>query len=30
MPVLTSYRNQLINSLYKSIDWFPYERNTGI
>ena len=31
MPaVLLSYRNQSIDLLRKSIDWFPYEGNTGI
>ena len=30
MPVLSSYRNQLIGILFKSIDWFLYEGNTGI
>ena len=30
MPVLPSYRNQSIDFLYKSIDWFLYEGNTGI
>ena len=30
MPVLSSYRNQLIDLLYKSIDWFLYKGNTGI
>ena len=30
MPVLSSYRNQLIGILCKSIDWFLYEGNTGI
>ena len=29
MPVLPSYRSQLIDLLCKSIDWFPYEGNTG-
>ena len=29
MPVLTSYRNQSIDLLCKSIDWFLYEGNTG-
>ena len=29
MPVLPSYRNQLIDLLYKLIDWFLYEGNTG-
>ena len=29
MPVLPSYRNQLIHLLYKLIDWFLYEGNTG-
>ena len=26
-PVFLSYRNQSINLLSKSIDWFPYDRN---
>ena len=30
MPVLHSYRNQLIDLHSKSIDWFLYEGNTGI
>ena len=30
MPVLLSYRNQSIDFLCKSIDWFLYESNTGI
>ena len=30
MLVLPSYRSQLIGFLRKSIDWFPYENNTGI
>ena len=30
MPVLPSYRNQSIDLLCKSIDWFLYEDNTGI
>ena len=30
MLVLPSYRNQSIDLLYKSIDWFLYEGNTGI
>ena len=30
MPVLPSYRNQSIDLLCKSIDWFLYEGNTGI
>ena len=30
MPVLFSYRNQSIDLLWKSIDWFLYEGNTGI
>ena len=29
MPVLPAYRNQSIDLLYKSIDWFLYEGNTG-
>ena len=29
VPVLPSYRNQLIDLLWKSIDWFLYEGNTG-
>ena len=29
MPVLSSYRNQSIDLCRKSIDWFPYESNTG-
>ena len=29
MPVLHSYRNQLIDLHSKSIDWFLYEGNTG-
>ena len=28
--VLSSYRNQSIDLLCKSIDWFLYEGNTGI
>ena len=30
MAVLPSYRNQSIDLLCKSIDWFLYEGNTGI
>ena len=30
MSVLPSYRNQSINLLCKSIDWFLYGVNTGI
>ena len=30
MPVLPSYRNQSIEMLCKSVDWFLYEGNTGI
>ena len=30
MPVLPSYRNQLIDLHSKSTDWFLYEGNTGI
>ena len=30
MPVLPSYRNQLIDLQGKSIDLFLYEGNTGI
>ena len=30
MPVLPSYRNQSIDLLCKSIDWFLCEGNTGI
>ena len=30
MPVLPSYRNQSIDLLRKTIDWFLYEGNTGI
>ena len=30
MPVLPSYRNELIDLLCKSIDWFLYEGNTDI
>ena len=30
MPVLPSYRNQSIDLICKSIDWFLYESNTGI
>ena len=30
MPVLLSYRNQSIDFLRKSTDWFLYEGNTGI
>ena len=30
MPVLPSYRNQSIDLLWKSTDWFLYEGNTGI
>ena len=30
MPVLPSYRNQPIDLLCKSIDWFLYEGNIGI
>ena len=30
MPVLSSYRNQSIDLLSRSIDWFLYEGNTGI
>ena len=30
MPVLPSYRNQSTDLQSKSIDWFPYEGNTGI
>ena len=29
MPLLPSYRNQLIDLLCKSVDWFLYEGNTG-
>ena len=29
VPVLPSYRNQSIDLLCKSIDWFLYEGNTG-
>ena len=29
-PVLPSYRNQSIDLLCKSIEWFLYEGNTGI
>ena len=29
-PVLPSYRNQPIELLYKSIDWFLFGGNTGI
>ena len=29
MPVLPSYRNQSIDLMWKSIDWFLYEGNTG-
>ena len=29
MPVLLSYRNQSVDLLCKSIDWFLYEGNTG-
>ena len=29
MPVLPSYRSQLIDLLFKSINWFLYEGNTG-
>ena len=29
MPVLPSYRNQSIDLLCKSIDWFLYDGNTG-
>ena len=29
MPVLLSYRNQLIDLNSKSLDWFLYEGNTG-
>ena len=29
VPVLPSYRNQLIDLHSKSIDWFLYEGNTG-
>ena len=28
-PVLPSYRNQSIDLLCKSLDWFLYEGNTG-
>ena len=30
MPVLPSYRNQSIDLLFKSTDWFMYEGNTDI
>ena len=30
MPVLPSYKNQSIDLLYKSVDQFLYEGNTGI
>ena len=30
MPVLLAYRNQAIDLLSKSIDWFLYEGNTDI
>ena len=30
MPVFPPYRNQSIDLLCKSIDWFLYESNTGI
>ena len=30
VPVLPSYRNQSIDLLCKSIDWFLYEGSTGI
>ena len=30
MPVLPSYRNQSLDLLCKSIDWFLYEGSTGI
>ena len=30
MPVLLSYRNQLIDLHCKSIDWFLYMGNIGI
>ena len=30
MPVLPSYRNQSIDLVCKSIDWFLYEGSTGI
>ena len=29
VPVLPSYRNESIDLLCKSIDWFLYEGNTG-
>ena len=29
VPVLPSYRNQSIDLLCESIDWFLYEGNTG-
>ena len=29
LPVLPSYRNQLIDLHSKSVDWFLYEDNTG-
>ena len=30
MPVLLSYIKQSIDLLFKSIDWYLYESNTGI
>ena len=30
MPVLPSYKNQLIDLHSKSIDWFLYKGNAGI
>ena len=30
IPVLPSYKNQWIDLLGKSIDWFLYEDSTGI
>ena len=30
MPVLPSYKNQSLDLLRKSIDWFLYEGNTDI
>ena len=30
MPVFSSYRNQSIDLLYKSVDLFLYEGNTDI
>ena len=29
MPKLPLYKNQSIDSLYKSIDWFLYDANSG-